>query len=632
MSARDAQRSDHQFQLLGARRFVPFFITQFLGAFNDNVFKNSLFILIAFQSIYAGASSSHYIINLASILFILPFLLFSAIAGQIADRLEKSALIRRIKMAEICIMLFAAVGFYLESVPLLLAALFLMGSQSSLFGPIKYSIIPQHLGKNELVGGNALVESGTFIAILLGTMLGGLLIGSASGPKVLVPCTIVALAALGLASSTRIPVAPAVDPELKVRWNPLTETFRNLNSLRENKTIFYAVLGISWFWFLGATYITQLPNFTHLSLHANEQVVTLFLGLFCIGIGTGSLLCERLSNRTIELGLVPVGSIGLTLFGADVFLATTTPAVAGPVGLQTFVLAPENWRLILDFFLIGMFGGIYIVPLYALIQARSNLKRRSRVIAGNNILNAILIIASALYAISLLKTGLTIPQLFLVTAALNACVAIYIYTLIPEFFIRFIAWILVHLVYRVKKIDLDNVPDKGGVVIASNHVSLMDALVIGGCIRRPIRFVMSHKIFNTPALRPIFRAANVIPIASKKEDAALFEQAFEQIAQELRAGNVVGIFPEGKLTSNGKTDTFKPGIDRILAETPVPVIPVALDGLWGSYFSNRRGKPMKGLPRKLWRKIKLTIGSPIDANAVSADILQRQVTALLADH
>ena len=630
MSVRDAQRSDHQFQLLGARRFVPFFITQFLGAFNDNVFKNALFILIAFQSIYAGSSNSHYIINLASILFILPFLLFSAIAGQVADRLEKSTLIRRIKMAEICIMLFAAVGFYLENVPLLLAALFLMGSQSSLFGPIKYSIIPQHLKKEELVGGNALVESGTFIAILLGTMLGGLLIGTSSGAKILVPCTIVALAALGLASSTRIPVAPAVDPELKVRWNPLVETFRNLRGLRDNKTIFYAVLGISWFWFLGATYITQLPNFTHLSLHANEQVVTLFLGLFCIGIGTGSLLCERLSNRTIELGLVPIGSIGITIFSADVFLATTTPAVAGPVGLQTFIQAPENWRLILDFFLIGTFGGIYIVPLYALIQARSNLKRRSRVIAGNNILNAILIIFSALYAISLLKTGLTIPQLFLVTAALNACVAIYIYTLIPEFFIRFIAWILVHLVYRVRKVNLENVPDRGGVVIASNHVSLMDALVIGGCIRRPIRFVMSHKIFNTPLLRPVFKAANVIPIASKKEDAELFEQAFEQISLELRAGNVVGIFPEGKLTPNGKTATFKPGIDRILAETPVPVIPVALDGLWGSYFSNRRGKPMKGLPRKLWRKIKITIGDPIDANAVSADILQRQIVALLA--
>lgn len=631
MSVRDAQRSDHQFQLLGKRRFVPFFITQFLGAFNDNVFKNALFILIAFQSIYAGASSSHYIINLASILFILPFLLFSAIAGQIADRLEKSALIRRIKMAEIGIMLFAAVGFYLESVPLLLVALFLMGSQSSLFGPIKYSIIPQHLGKNELVGGNALVESGTFIAILLGTMLGGLLIGSAAGPKILVPCTIVALAALGLASSTRIPVAPAVDPELKVRWNPLTETFRNLNGLRENKTIFYAVLGISWFWFLGATYITQLPNFTHLSLAANEQVVTLFLGLFCIGIGTGSLLCERLSNRTIELGLVPVGSIGLTLFGADVFLATTTPAVAAePVGFRAFILAPENWRLILDFFLIGTFGGIYIVPLYALIQARSNLKRRSRIIAGNNILNAILIVASALYAISLLKIGLSIPQLFLVTAILNACVAIYIYTLIPEFFIRFIAWILVHLVYRIKKVNLEHLPDEGPMVIVSNHVSLMDALIIGGCIHRPVRFVMSHKIFNTPLLRPVFKAANVIPIASKKEDAALFEQAFRQVALELRAGNVVGIFPEGKLTSNGKTDTFKPGIERILAETPVPVVPVALDGLWGSYFSNRRGKPMRGLPRKIWRNIRIVASDPLEAGAAGAATLQRRVTALLA--
>ena len=285
MSDQNHSNSQNQFQLLRKKRFGPFFLTQFFGAFNDNVFKNALFILIAFQSDYSGSSNSNTIINLAAILFILPFFLFSATAGQIADRFEKSRLIRRIKLAEIGIMLLAAVGFYFKNIPLLLIALFLMGSQSSLFGPIKYSIIPQHLKKEELVGGNALVESGTFIAILLGTMLGGILISMATSSRMLVPYMILVLSALGYMSSLKIPAAPAVDPQLKIQWNPLIETFHNLNSLKENRTVFNSILGVSWFWFLGATYITQLPNFTRISLGANEQVVTFFLALFCIGIG-----------------------------------------------------------------------------------------------------------------------------------------------------------------------------------------------------------------------------------------------------------------------------------------------------------------------------------------------------------
>lgn len=586
--------------------------------------------MIAFQSIYSGSANSNYIINLASILFILPFFLFSAIAGQVADRLEKSSLIRKIKLAEIGIMLSAAIGFYFDSIPLLLLTLFLMGTQSSLFGPIKYSIIPQHLKRKELIGGNALVESGTFIAILLGTILGGILVGISSGSKTLVPFAVLMFSILGYVSSLRIPVAPAADPRFKIKWNPLIETFHNLNILRENKTVFHAVLGVSWFWFLGATYITQLPNFTHLSLGANEQVVTFFLALFCIGIGTGSLLCERLSNRTVELGLVPIGSIGLTLFGVDVFFATTHQVTAGLAGFQEFVLTKANWRLIADIFLLGVFGGIYIVPLYALIQTRSDPKRRSRIIAGNNILNAAFIIAAALYAILLLNAGLTIPQLFLIAAILNALVAIYIYTLIPEFFMRVVVWVLVHLIYRVRKTNLENIPEEGAAVIVSNHVSLMDALIIGGCVQRPIRFVMYHRFFNIPILRFIFKAANAIPIAPAKEDPELLQQAYDQIAMELRAGNVVGIFPEGKMTSNGEMDAFKPGIEHILTETSVPVVPVALNGLWGSYFSNQHGKPMRGLPCKLWRKIRIVAGNPMAANAVNAKILQKQVALLLA--
>ncbi len=629
MSNNSNENSHSQFHLLRENRFRPFFLTQFFGAFNDNVFKNALFILIAFQSSYSGSNDSTNIINLAAILFITPYLLFSAIAGQIADRFEKSSLIRRIKLAEICIMLAAAFGFYSQNIPLLLFLLFLMGTQSSLFGPIKYSIIPQHLKKDELVGGNALVESATFGAILLGTMLGGILIGFTSGSKLFIPCTILLLAVLGYLNSTRIPSAPAVDPNLKLKWNVLSETFNNLNTLRENQTVFNSVLGVSWFWFLGSTYITQLPNFTRLSLGANEQVVTFFLALFCIGIGIGSLTCERLSNRTIELGLVPIGSIGLTLFGADLFFATTTHTANELIGFKEFIFNKSNWRLTLDIFLLGVFGGIYIVPLYALIQARSNPKRRSRIIAGNNILNALFIIVAGLYAITLTKAGLSIPQLFLVAAILNAVVAIYIYTLIPEFFMRFVVWILVNLVYRVKTQGLDNIPKEGAAIVVCNHVSLMDALIIGGLVQRPIRFVMYHKIFNIPFLSFIFKTAQAIPIAPKKEDPGLLENAYTQIAKELKMGNVVGIFPEGKLTLDGKVDTFKPGIERILKESPVQVVPIALDGMWGSFFSNKYGKPLRGVPRRILANIKLTVGEALPANQANVSSLHSIVSKLL---
>ena len=625
MSSNIQKKSSNQFELLRQKRFGPFFLTQFFGAFNDNVFKNALLILIAYQIGALNSEDSNNLINLAAMLFIAPFFLFSAMAGQIADRYEKSRLIRKIKLAEIVIMLFAAFGFLYQHIPLLLFALFLMGTQSSLFGPIKYSIIPQHLSKEELIGGNALVETGTFIAILLGTMLGGILISASSRSVMLVPYTIIALSIFGYISSLKIPIAPATDPQLKINRNPLIETYRNLNTLRGSKILFNSALGIAWFWFLGATYLTQLPNFTRLTLGANEQVVTLFLALFCFGIGAGSLLCERMSEHTIELGLVPIGSIGLTIFGIDVYFSSNTPSSESLLGFQQFISNMSNWRLIADFFLLGVFGGIYIVPLYALIQSRSKPERRSRVIAGINILDAFFILIAAVYAIFLLNSGLSIPQLFLVAAILNAVVAVYIYTLIPEFFLRFVVWILVHLVYRVKKINLNNVPTKGPAIIVSNHVSLMDALIIGGCVKRPIRFVMYHKIFSIPFLRFIFKTANAIPIAPKKENPELLERAYENIENELRLGNIVGIFPEGKLTTDGEIGEFKPGIEKILSRTPVPIVPMALVGLWGSYFSNRNNVAMRGLPKNIWRKIRIIAGAPITNNEISAHQLRQIV-------
>ena len=364
-------KTRNQFSLLTQRRFGPFFATQFLGAFNDDVFKNALLILIAFQVVGVGSSDSNTSINLAAGIFILPFFLFSASAGQLADKYEKSFLIRLIKLFEISIMICAAVGLYLRSVPFLIGVLFLMGTQSALFGPVKYGILPQLLGDDELIGGNGLVGMGTFMAILLGTMAGGLLVGIPDGGTIAVGMIIVAIACMGYWVSRSIPPVPTVDPGLKVNWNALTETWRIIQFTRQSRTVFLSVIGISWFWFFGATYLAQFPNFTRVVLHGNEQVVTLLLALFSVGVGVGSLFCERLSGRMVELGLVPFGSIGLTVFGIDIFFAVPDAAAGELVGAIQFLQAPGSWRVSADVILIGLFGGFYVVPLYALVQQRS---------------------------------------------------------------------------------------------------------------------------------------------------------------------------------------------------------------------------------------------------------------------
>ncbi|MFO1352745.1 MAG: MFS transporter [Gammaproteobacteria bacterium] len=623
--------SDSQFSLLKERRYGPLFLTQFLGAFNDNVFKNALVTLIAFQVATLSAGAVNTLSNVANALFILPFFLFSASAGQFADKYEKSFLIRGTKILEVVIMLCACVAFYLGSVTLLLVILFFMGSQATLFGPLKYGILPQHLREQELVGGNAIIETGTFLAILLG-QIGGNVLVSLPGGSLWTALAVVALAVLGYLASRGIPRAEPVDPGLRINWNPLTETWRNIAFARQNRTVFLSILGNSWFWFLGGAYLAQLPNYTKQVLDGNENVYTLMLTLFSFGIGAGSLLCERLSGHKVEIGLVPLGSIGLTLFGIDLYFAAPAAHTApGALGIMAFLAQAGSWRVVADIVLIGMFSGFFIVPLYALIQTRSEPSHRSRMIAANNIVNALFIVLSAIVAILLLGAGLTIPQLFLVVALMNAAVAIYIYTLVPEFLMRFLVWMLIHTIYRVKTRGLDNIPDAGPVVLASNHVSFVDALIIAGCVRRPARFVMDHRIFNTPVLNFIFRTAGAIPIAPIKEDPAMLERAFERIGEYLADGEVVCIFPEGQITRDGELNPFRRGIERIVEAHHAPVVPLALRGLWGSFFSRYGGKAMSRPFRRFYSKIELVAGAPIAPETVSAELLQARVAELRGD-
>lgn len=618
-----------QSRLLTTRRFAPFFATQFLGAFNDNLFKNALIVLLTFQAAQWTTLPAGVLANLAAGIFILPFFLFSATAGQLADKYDKARLARLVKLLEMLIMGVAAAGFALHSLAVLLAALFLLGLHSTLFGPVKYAILPQHLHADELVGGNALVEAGTFVAILLGTLAGGLLAGTGGDPRwVAFAGLLVAVA--GYLASRGIPAAPPPAPGLTINPNPLTETWRNLGFARANRTVFLSILGISWFWLYGALFLAQFPAYAKDVLGGDETSVTLLLATFTLGIGLGSLLCERLSGRLVEIGLVPFGSIGLTLFGLDLAFASPAALPAGaPLATGALLGLPGSWRVLGDLFALGLFGGFFIVPLYALVQLRSAAGQRARIIAANNILNALFMVGGALAAAGLLAAGVSIPWLFGIAATANALVALYIYRLVPEFLLRFIVWLLIHSVYRLRVEGLEHIPEEGPAVVVCNHVSFVDALVITAACRRPIRFVMDHRIFRTPILRFVFRESRAIPIAPAREDPAMMERAFDEVARALEAGELVGLFPEGRITDTGELHPFRPGIRRIVERTPVPVVPLALRGLWGSFFSRKDGPAMRRpLRRGLFSRIELAGAPAVPPGEATPERLQAIVLAL----
>ncbi|WIG57125.1 MAG: Lysophospholipid transporter LplT / 2-acylglycerophosphoethanolamine acyltransferase [Rhodanobacteraceae bacterium] len=615
----------NQFRLLGKRRFAPFFAVQSLAAFNDNAFRNATVVLVGFQLGLTTGQIGFYS-NLAPALFILPFFLFSASAGQLAEKYEKHTLIRWIKVFEIVAMGIAAWGFYARSPLLLFVVLFLMGLHSTVFGPIKYAILPQVLERGELVGGNALVETGTSIAILVGMIAGGAAIHQFGWSAA--SALVIGVAVLGLIASFAIPRVPAAAPNLKFNWNFIVESGRVLKLAAKQRAVFNAILGISWFWFFGGVVTAQLPNYTRLYLGGGASVEILVLALFSIGVGIGSLLCERLSGHKVEIGLVPLGAFGMTLFGILLYFARHTAPPYGGIDWLAFLGKAGNGWIALDLTLLGLFAGFFIVPLFALVQSRTPGGELSRVIAGNNIINAVFLVAAAIFAFGTLAAGLTIPQLFLVTALLNAAVTLWIFLLVPEFLMRFVDWLLISVLYRVRVDGLENISEEGPALLVCNHVSFMDALIIMGSVRRPVRFVMYYKIFKVPVLRFVFRAAKAIPIAGGKENPKLMAHAFDDIDAALADGELVCIFPEGGLTLDGEIAPFRPGVEKILARRPVPVIPVALRGLWRSMWSRRDSKLGRArLPRRFRAHVELSIGAPMDG-ASNAEAMEAAVRAL----
>ena len=566
--------------------------------------------------------------NVAAFLFILPFFLFSATAGQLADKYEKSMLMRRIKLLEIGLMSLAAFALISRQYALLLFVLFLMGCQSTLFGPVKYAYLPQKLHTDELIGGNALVESGTYVAIIVGLIVGGEAIDPGAGHQGLLAGILVAAACVGYLVSRKIPKTEAVDPELRINWNAWKETWHIVRFAREEKSVFLSILGISWFWFFGSALTIQMPAYAADILNGNQSVATSLLVAFAVGVGLGSLLCERMSGHRIELGLVPFGSIGMSLILVDLYFAQPETAVTTVTSVSDFLGRASSRRILIDLAMLGAFGGFYSVPLYALIQQRSDRKHLSRIIAANNIINSLLMVAAAIISIVILKSGFSIPELFIFIAVMNAVVAIYIYSLLPEFLMRFMAWLIINVVYRIRPVGLENIPHKGPAVVVCNHVSFMDPIILGGSVARPMRFVMYYKIFKMPFLSFIFRNAKAIPIASRTEDEDLMNAAFEKVDAELAAGNIVCIFPEGRITTDGEVQRFRPGIEKIIARRPVPVIPVALGRLWGSWFSRRKQGGIRKIPGRLFARVPIFFGEPVAPAEVTAERLELLVRTL----
>ena len=609
--------------LFAGKRFLPYFCTQFLGAFNDNVYKNALIILFTYHLVN---KDSGVLVNVAAGIFILPFFLFSSFAGQIADKYEKSFLIRRIKQAEIIIMLLGSIAIAMKSVVFMLFVLFLLGAQSTFFGPIKYSILPQHLPSGELLKGNAFVETGTFLAILLGTIAGGLL-AALSSPLLPIVSTVLFAAILGWLCSTRIPKAVAPQPKLKVSWNLWSSSVEIIKASKDYKPVFLSILGISWFWFFGAMFLAQFPAYAKDVLYGDERVATLLLAMFSVGIGLGSMACSWLSGKRVEIGLVPIGSLGMTL--ATLHLAFAVVPEGNELrGITEMMAVSGSWRVMMDLILIAFFAGLYIVPLYAFVQTRSKEENRSRIFAATNLMNSFFMVMAAVIAIICLKLGMTVVQIFMVAAMLNLLVAVYIFAKVPEFSMRLISWLLIHSIYRIGKQDLHHIPNKGAALLVCNHISYVDAVILGSICPRPVRFVMTDSIYKLPVVNFIFRTAKAIPVATGRKNRELLIEAYDKIAEALENGELVCIFPEGGLTADGEMHSFKPGIDKIIARTPVPVVPLALKGLWGTWFSRYGGRAMKGWPKSFMKKISLVSGEPVAPEKASREFMYQQVLEL----
>jgi len=618
-------------RIFTSKRFLPIFIAQFGGALNDNLFKSAMLIIVAFQLTDAAAQAST-INNVAALLFILPYFLFSTLAGQLADRGDKAVMIQKNKIAEILIVLVGALALYLQSIPLLLFILFCLGTQSAMFGPNKYAVLPQLLQGKDLVTGNALIASGTFIAILTGTLIGGILAQQQSAwIWIATGCLVTAIG--GYLASLKIPRIEIGSPDLKVDWNMLGQSIKLLTLARGQQRVWTAILGVSWFWFIGSGYLTQIPTIVRYIGGGDESVVTLFLALFIIGVGLGCALAAKLSSFVVEIGIAPIAMLLLGLTGLDLAQIEASQTLS-LMGINAFLDSPEGLRISLDILLIGIFGGAFALPMYTELQQASSLENRARIISINNVINAVFMVTSAILAIGILGVlQFQLSTYLVVISILNLIYAVFVFTRTPVQSLRFLAEVFSRLFYRIESEEVAQLPEEGPALLVCNHVSYADPVVIFGASKRPIRFIMAKEIRNKAPFNLVFQASRTLAICSPLEDRKTYEETIREAANSLRNGELVMIFPEGRLSPDGEIRTFRRGVEKLLENAPVPVYPMAIRGIWGSFFSHGNGPALRsGFHLRLRRRaIQLKVGMAIPPEEVNALILQGHVETLRGD-
>lgn len=579
---------NNQFTLLTTGRFLPLFVAQFLGAFNDNVFKNALVILITYRLATASGMNAQMLVTAAAGIFIFPFFMFSATAGQLADKYEKASLIYIIKFVEIIIMLLAVVGFYLQSISLLITVLFLLGMQATFFGPLKYSILPDQLHENELIAGNGLIEASTFIAILIGTILGGLLILSANG-TLLISIAILLASVCGWLVSLSIKKTGHYDSTVKINSNIIQETLRILRYSKTHSDLYLSILGISWFWLVGAVFLAEFPVFAKDILHSDSQVVTYFFTLFSIGLAIGSLLCNKLLKGKIQATYVPLGALGLSLFTIDLYYAShivqILPVSSSLLTLVQFLHSFNGWRITFDLLLIGVSGGLYTVPLYAILQTRSEEQHRARVIASNNIMNALFMVAAAVGTMIMLAYHFIITQVFLTVAIINGFVAIYICKLLPDVLVKSFFGTLLRLLYRVKVIGLENYAAAGQrVIIIANHTSFLDALLLATFLPDRLTFAVNTTTAKKWWIKLFMRLVNTFSLDPTNP------MAIKSLIEFVQKDNKCVIFPEGRLTMTGALMKVYEGPGLIADKSNAQLLPIRIEGAQYTPFSRLKGK------------------------------------------
>jgi len=618
-------------RIFTSKRFLPIFIAQFGGALNDNLFKSAMLIIVAFQLTDAAAQAST-INNVAALLFILPYFLFSTLAGQLADRGDKAVMIQKNKIAEILIVLVGALALYLQSIPLLLFILFCLGTQSAMFGPNKYAVLPQLLQGKDLVTGNALIASGTFIAILTGTLIGGILAQQQSAwIWIATGCLVTAIG--GYLASLKIPRIEIGSPDLKVDWNMLGQSIKLLTLARGQQRVWTAILGVSWFWFIGSGYLTQIPTIVRYIGGGDESVVTLFMALFIIGVGLGCALAAKLSSFVVEIGIAPIAMLLLGLTGLDLAQIEASQTLS-LMGINAFLDSPEGLRISLDILLIGIFGGAFALPMYTELQQASSLENRARIISINNVINAVFMVTSAILAIGILGVlQFQLSTYLVVISILNLIYAVFVFTRTPVQSLRFLAEVFSRLFYRIESEEVAQLPEEGPALLVCNHVSYADPVVIFGASKRPIRFIMAKEIRNKAPFNLVFQASRTLAICSPLEDRKTYEETIREAANSLRNGELVMIFPEGRLSPDGEIGTFRRGVEKLLENAPVPVYPMAIRGIWGSFFSHGNGPALRsGFHLRLRRRaIQLKVGMAIPPEEVNALILQGHVETLRGD-